>query len=430
MEYTAEDVAALYPRVLTRYSGIVVDHGLGCRVWDVQGRSWLDFTSGIAVTSTGHCHRRVVEAIKQQAEKIIHAQANIFGNPAVLELSSRLIELLPPPLDQVMFSNSGSEAVEGAIKLARSFTGRPAVVAFRGGFHGRTAGAMAVTSSRVRVRGGFEPLPASVYMAPYPYAFRSPWRGDPEGYSEWCLEQLRELFETLVRARDVAAAVIEPVLGEGGYVPAPKSFLAGLRALTEEHGILLVIDEVQSGFGRTGSLFACEQYGVKPDIMIMAKGIASGLPLSAIASRRDIFDSWEPGQHGGTFGGNPIAAAAAIATLDVIQSEHLLENARARGSQLVQGLRELADRHSRVVDIRGLGLMIGVEFKDEVASPAGEFVIEVIARAEARGLLLLSAGTYGQVIRLAPPLVLDKAEASEGVAILEAAISDVESERR
>ncbi len=428
MEYTAKDVAALYPRALTRYSGLVVDHGLGCRVWDVRGRSWLDFTSGIAVTNTGHCHPQIVAAIRQQAEKIIHAQANIFGNPAVLELSERLIAVLPPPLDQVMFSNSGAEAVEGAIKLARSFTGRPAVIAFRGGFHGRTAGTMAITSSRVRVRGGFEPLPAGVYMAPYPYAFRSAWRSDPESYSEWCLDQLRELFETVVRARDVAATVVEPVLGEGGYVPAPKRFLAGLRAITEEHGILLVLDEVQSGFGRTGSLFACEQYGVKPDILTMAKGIASGLPLSAIASRRDIFDAWEPGQHGGTFGGNPIAAAAAIATLDVIQSEHLLENARTRGTQLLQGLRELAGQHPRIADIRGLGLMIGVEFGDELGSPAGEFVSEVIAKAEARGLLLLSAGTYGQVIRLAPPLVLSEAEAADALAILDAAMSDVESQ--
>lgn len=418
-----ERVLRLYPKVLTRYSPIVVDHALAASIWDTGGQRWLDFTSGIAVVNTGHCHPRVVAAIREQAGEILHAQVNIMGSKPILQLSERLIPLLPGGLDQVMFSNSGAEAVEGAVKLARSYTRRPAVIAFRGAFHGRTAGTMALTSSRLRVRQGFEPLPAAVYMAPYPYAFQSPWRDDPERYVDHCLGEFSKLFDTLVHPRDVAAVIVEPVLGEGGYVPAPPSFLAAVRRITKEHGILLIVDEVQTGFGRTGKLFASEHYGLEPDIMTMAKGMASGLPMSAVAARREVFDVWEPGQHGGTFGGNPVCAAAAVATLDVIREEGLLENATIRGAQLQEGLRAIRSSCPSLGDVRGLGLMVAAEFVQGDGTPDGALVKKIVSEAQARRLLLLTAGTYDQVIRFAPPLVVTEEEIEEGLGIFAAAVA-------
>ena len=421
--FESADVKRLYPKVLTRYSPVVADHAEAASIWDTGGQRWLDFTSGIAVVNTGHCHPRVVAAIREQAGAILHAQVNIMGSKPVLQLTERLIPLLPRGIDQVLFSNSGAEAVEGAIKLARSYTGRPAVIAFRGAFHGRTAGAMAVTSSRLRVRQGFEPLPAAVYMAPYPYTFQSPWPDDQDKCVSHCLAEFNRLFDTLVDPRDVAAVIVEPVLGEGGYVPAPAPFLAAIRNITKENGMLLIVDEVQTGFGRTGKLFASEHYGLEPDIMTMAKGMASGLPMSAIAARKEIFDAWEPGQHGGTFGGNPVCAAAALATLDVILEEGLLENAAVRGAQLQGSLRAIQTSCGSLGEVRGLGLMVAAEFTQKDGTSAGALVKRIVSEAQAHHLLLLTAGTYDQVIRFAPPLVVTDAEIDEGLEILGDAIT-------
>lgn len=396
------------PSVLPTATPIVVDHAVGAELWDENGRRYLDFTAGIAVANTGHCHPRVVKAIQEQAGKVIHAQANILRHRPMLELASAITRHLPAGLDQVFFGNSGAEAIEGAIKLARASTHRPAVIAFRGAFHGRTHGAMALTSSKVKIRAHHEPMMPSVYFAPFPYVFRSPQRNEPDAVATACLDELQALFDTTIHPEDVAAIIVEPIQGEGGYIVPPTSFMTGLRSVCDRHGIKLIFDEIQSGFGRTGRMFALEHFGVRPDILCLAKGIASGLPLSAIVADRTTFEAWAPGQHGSTFGGNVIACAAGLATLAVIEEERLPANAERQGERLMNGLRDLQRRHPVIGDIRGLGLMVGVEFVMPDGAPSGTAAKRTIAGCLERGLLLLGAGTYEQVIRWMPPLIVDE----------------------
>jgi 4-aminobutyrate aminotransferase len=410
------------PAVWSRYTDIIVDHGAGAWLFDVTGRRFLDFSSGIGVTSTGHAHPRVVEAITAQAARLIHGQQNIVYHQPGLALHDRLRKTLPNGPWQAFLSNSGAEAVEAAVKVARVATGRPVIIAFRGGFHGRTAQTMALSSSRHTIRGDFEPLPGSVYHAAFPYCYRGP-SGSHEPAACVCdwEPQLEALFTQVVPPSKVAAFVVEPVLGEGGYVVPPRTFLPRLREIASAHGILLVVDEIQTGVGRTGKFWAVEHVGVTPDILVFAKGIASGLPLSGILARPDALASLAPGAHGGTYGGNVVACAAAIATLDVIEEEGLVVNAQTRGRQLLHGLCAIASGRSDVGEVRGLGLMIGVEFVrpngDHPRAPNPDLAKRVLAALLERGLIALLAGSWGQVVRMAPPLVTTKAEVDDALRI-------------
>jgi 4-aminobutyrate aminotransferase len=414
---------AAVPAVWARYTDLIIERGEGSWLTTTDGERYLDYTSGIGVTNTGHAHPVVSAAVAAQAAKLLHGQQNIVYHEPGLRLHARLADLAPASGWGAFLANSGAEAVEAAVKLARVATGRPVIVAFRGGFHGRTAQAMALTSSRVTIRGEFEPLPGSVYHAAYPYCFRAPDGPHPIDACtcDW-EEQLDTLFAQLVDAKRVAAFIVEPVIGEGGYMVPPPGFLPRLKEIATRHGALLIADEVQTGFGRTGRFWAVEHWGVVPDIVVMAKGIASGLPLSGILAPRDMLARWVPGAHGGTYGGNVVACAAANATLDVIRDEGLVANAEVRGRQLIEGLRPLGDRFPAVGDVRGLGCMVALEFVDpgspDGRAPDGAMAKRVLAEALSRHLILLSAGSWGQVVRIIPPLVTTPDEVDQAIGIL------------
>jgi 4-aminobutyrate aminotransferase len=398
--------AELIPRVVGRYSPVVVDRAEGIYVWDVDGTRYMDFTSGIAVVNTGHCHPRVVQAIQEQAAKIIHAQQNILAHEPMMRAAVLLTETLPADLNQVFWTNSGAEAIEGAIKLAKVATGRPAVVAFRGAFHGRTHAAMTVTSSRAKVRGHYEPLLPSVYFAPFPYLFRNPYSGPAEDADLKYFAELEHLFDTMVMADDVAAVLMETVIGEGGYLFPTKRWVQLVRELCTKHGILLIMDEIQTGMGRTGKMWGFEHFDVTPDIITVAKGIASGMPVSAVVADKAMMDKWAPGAHGGTYGGNAVGTAAAAATLEVMRDERLPENAAKMGQILMDGLRAIQADHPVIGEVRGLGLMVAAEFVKTDGAPNPEAVSRVIKACFEEQVLLINCGTYDQAIRIVPPLVV------------------------
>ncbi|MFZ9277601.1 MAG: aspartate aminotransferase family protein [Candidatus Limnocylindrus sp.] len=419
-----------------RAASVDVERGEGSWLIDRSGVRWLDYTSGIGVVNTGHAHPRVAAAIAEQAAKLLHGQQNIVFHEPGLRLHDRLSRILPGGPWGVFLSNSGAEAVEAAVKLARRATRRRNILVFRGGYHGRTAQTMALTTAKNVYRGHFEPLPGSVYSTAYPYCYRAPsGPRDPQkpgagGSCAGCTCRWEEEWDltlhTLVDAEDVAAVIIEPILGEGGYIVPPAGFLPRLRELTRQLGILLIADEVQTGFGRTGEMFAVQHSKVEPDILVMAKGIASGLPLSGIIARSELLASWAPGTHGGTYGGNVVACAAALATLDVIEQEQLVANAAARGAQMLAGLRAVAEGRRAIGDVRGIGLMLALEFvkpdEGDGRVPDADAVRRVIAEAASRRLLLLSAGSYGQVIRIIPPLVTTAAEVDQALEIIAASL--------
>jgi 4-aminobutyrate aminotransferase len=430
------DLTASIPHVSPVWTHLldkVLVRGEGAYVWDQDGRRYLDFTSGIGVVNTGHCHPLVVEAVREQAGRALHLQANVgFVHEPMLRLIAALREVVPPELDAFFFSNSGAEAIEAAVKLARHATRRTNIIAFQRGFHGRTVGTMSLTSSKTVYRVGYQPLMAGVFFAPYGYCYRCPKaEANPERYGsncscDWPLEQVRFLLKSQTAPEETAAILVEPVLGEGGYVVPPVSFLRGLREICDEYDMLLILDEVQSGFGRTGRFFALEHFGVTPDALVMAKGLASGLPLSGIAARRELMDRWKPGSHGGTYGGNAVACAAAEATVRVLQEEGLVANAARLGEKLLARLRTLQDRYPGLGDVRGLGLMVGVEF----VVPGGRTPDKDRAKAVQRaclegGLLLLTCGTEENVIRWIPPLVIDEQELEEALTIFEGALGSV-----
>jgi 4-aminobutyrate aminotransferase len=409
--------------VWARYTDLVVERGIGSWIETIDGERYLDYTCGIGVTNTGHAHPRVAAAIAEQAGRIIHAQQNILYHKPGLELHARLPRTFPGLRDGeeagLFLSNSGAEAIEASVKLAKYATRRPAIIAFRGGFHGRTHGAMALTSSGVKYRGHFEPLLGGVHFAPYPYVLRNPTGQDADAAVAYSLAGIEELFATVIYPDDVAAFLVEPILGEGGYVLPPDSFLPALRKVADKHGILLIADEVQSGMGRTGRMWATDWYDARPDIVVMAKGIASGMPLSGIMARRELLHRFTPGSHGGTYGGNAVACAAAVATLDVIESEGLLANATRQGDRLLAGIREAAEGHSCVAEVRGRGLMIGIEFaQGPDLAPRADLAKGVLHEAFERKLLLLSCGTYGQVVRVIPPLVTTDAEVETAIGVI------------
>ena len=403
--------------ILGRYFERSWSHGEGHRLYDRSGRAYLDFANGIAVTALGHHHPRVTAAIHAQVDRLIGPTGAMGFSEPVVRLSSMLADTLPDPIDSLMFLNSGSEAIDGALKLARRVTGRPGIVAFRGGFHGRTFGATSVTTSSLNYRTGYEPLLPGVYFAPYPAAYPD-FHGDEEAASTACLAILRSLFTSVIAPSMVGSILIEPVRGEGGYNPAPASFLQGLRRICDEHGILLIADEVQTGFARTGRMWGFEHSGITPDVVVLAKAIANGLPLSAIATSRELMERWGKSAHGSTYGGNPVACAAGVAVLETIAGEHLVENAAVRGAELRAGLARIAAEEPRIGDVRGPGLMIGVELVQEAGNePDGALAKAVIARAADLGLLVLTCGSHGNVLRWIPPIDVTAAEIGEAVEI-------------
>ncbi len=407
-----------YPFVMARGQGAVVE--------DVDGNRFLDCSAGIAVTSTGHSHPDVVKAITEQAGKFLHMSGTDFYYEDQVELAEQFGELVPiSGKVRSFFSNSGAEANEAAIKLARYHTKRPYIIAFLGGFHGRTMGALAMTASKAIQRRGFSPLMSGVYHAPYANCYRCPLGLKSESCAADCLNFIDdELLVHLVSPDEVAAIMVEPIQGEGGYVVPPKAFIERLRAITKEHGILLAVDEVQSGMGRSGKMFAMEHFGVEADIVSVAKGIASGMPLGITASRAEVMD-WPPGAHASTFGGNPVSCAAALATIKLLR-EKLVKNAADVGAYLMDGAKALADRHPLIGDVRGKGLMIGIELvRDrQTKERAVEERNAVVQAAFRRGLLILGAGR--NALRLSPPLVLTREQADIALKILDESLGEVE----
>lgn len=400
---------------------LTIERGDGCYVFDTMGNRYIDFTSGIGVVNTGHCHPEVVAAAQAQVGRLIHSQVNIYFHRPLLELTDALLQVVPDPtFDSFFFTNSGAEAVESAMKLARHAMSRPNIITFQGAFHGRTNQTMAATTGHHIYRAGYAPLASGIHVAPFPYYYRYRW--EPDYTSNWCLAEVRHMLNTQTAPFETAAIMVEPVLGEGGYVVPPSSFLLGLREICDEYGLLLILDEVQSGFGRTGKFFAMEHFGVLPDIIIVAKGIASGFPLSGIIASRDLMDRWIPGSHGGTFGGNAVACAAAKATIKVLQNG-LVENAARMGAILMEELKALQVQNPIIGDVRGLGLMVGVEFTNPNGSPGSEISDRIKEYCFDRKLLLMQCGTYHQVIRWIPPLVVDETLLREGLEIFSEAVS-------
>ncbi len=410
-ELIARDAAVASPS-LTRAYPLVAESGSGYVVTDVDGNRFIDFAAGIAVASTGHSHPKVVAAIKEQADRLIHIAATDFYEPRYVEFMERVASVAPfEEKARVFVTNSGTEAIEGAIKLARYHTGRSGLIAFEGGFHGRTMGALSLTNSKVKQRAGFGPLLPMVHHSPYPRV--RAWREQSGGDGAAELETLRStIFGRLMAPSDVAAIVVEPIQGEGGYFPAPTAFLKGLRDICDEHGILLIADEIQSGMGRTGKWWAIEHAGVKPDIIATAKGIASGMPIGAFIARESVW-TWPPGAHGSTFGGNPVCAAAGLATMDLIE-DSLMANAAGMGDRLRSGLERVCADAGTVRDIRGKGLMIGVEFDSHDTAGA------VQNACFERGLLILEAGE--STLRFSPPLIVDEAAVDKALEIFAAAL--------
>ena len=418
------DRAVVSPSYVRDYP-FVMDRGRGAEVWDVDGNRYVDFASGIAVCSTGHSHPEVVEAIKAAADRFLHISSD-YWHQGQVELAEAIAALDPvsgPAMS--FFANSGTEAVEAALKLARQVTGRGRFIGFLGAFHGRTMGSLAFTASKYTQQRGYFPTMPGVVHVPYPNAYRPLFAGDDQGSA--VLAYIEQLMERNVPAHEVAAVLLEPIQGEGGYVVPPAGFLAGLRALCDRHGILLIFDEVQSGIGRTGKMFAWQHTGVRPDILTLAKGLGSGMPIGLMVGAKKYMEKWPPGSHANTYGGNPVCCAAALATLKLVGGGYM-ENARLMGERTMQRLRQFAQEFSVIGDLRGAGLMIGMEFVKDRATkaPAKEFATRLVARAFENGLLLLECGASG--LRIIPPLMIEAKLLDEGLDILQRSFREVIAE--
>jgi 4-aminobutyrate aminotransferase len=409
--------------ILGRYYERSWSHGEGHTLYDSDGRGFLDFACGIATTSLGHHHPAVTAAIKDQADKLLHICNALGYLEPVGRLATMLADACPEPLDTVFFGNSGTEAVEAALKLARRVTGRPGIIAFRGAFHGRTFGAASITSSSINYRMGYEPLLPSVYLTPFPSVYRY-FGGDEDQATVAAMGSLRTLLGHEIAPSSVAAIIIEPIQGEGGFSPAPVSFLRELRALCDEFGILLICDEIQSGIARTGRMWAFEHAGIVPDVVCVAKALANGMPIGAIVTRRELQERWGVGAHGTTFGGNPVSCAAGVAVMNTIAEQGLVANAAQRGSELEAGLKSLMAKDDRIGDVRGRGLMIGVELvKDRATRDPDTATCEALIQACAdQGLLVLNCGTHHNVIRFLPPIDVRADEISAGLELFAAAL--------
>jgi 4-aminobutyrate aminotransferase len=400
-----------------KVTDLEVASGEGSWVITTDGDRYLDFSGGIAVTSTGHCHPHVTEAIAAQAQRFVHAQANVYTHDLLQPLAARLAEISPDGIDTFFYANSGAEITEAAVKLAKQATGRPNIVVFQGSFHGRTHQAMAMTTSKTVYRAGHAPLPSGIFIAPYPDVRAD----DVQAEVARAVAGFDELLTGVTAPSETAAVIVEPVLGEGGYIAAPAGFLEAIDERCKEHGILFVADEVQSGFGRTGRMFAIEHYGVRPDIVCMAKGIASGFPFSALGTRRELDDRWPTGSHGGTYGGNPMGCAAALATIDVLTGEGFMANVNERGRQLADGLRRLQEHHPVVVQVRALGLMVAAQFDTAARTSA---IVQHCLR-EGR-LITMTAGAAGTTLRFMPPLTVTAEEIDLALTALDKALVDAQ----
>ena len=415
----AKVVSPSYPRDYP----FVMDYGRGAEVWDVDGNRFIDFAAGIAVTSTGHAHPQVVQAIKEAADNFLHISSDYY-HELQIKLGEKISEIAPMAEPAMtFFTNSGTESVEGALKLARYVTGRQRFIGFLGGFHGRTMGALAFTASKYSQQAGFFPTMPGVTHVPYPNNYRPVLAGRDQGQA--VLNYIENvLFQSNVPPQEVAAILLEPIQGEGGYLVPPDGFLPGLRELCNRYGILLIADEVQSGIGRTGKMFAMEHWGVEPDIFTSAKGLASGMPIGTVTARKSLMEKWAPGAHGNTYGGNPLCCAAALATIDLVETKYKA-NAAVMGEYLLGRMRELADRQPVIGEVRGKGLMIGMEFVEDrnTKKPARKFVAELIHEAFYNGLLLLPCGV--STIRFMPPLMLTMDLADEAMEIIEESMNSV-----
>lgn len=412
---------AIFPPIAARATDLVIVKGEGSYVWTDDGNKYLDFASGVAVTNVGHNHPKVVEKVKEQIDQLIHGGHNVVYYPAYIELAEKINELNGGNC-KVYFSNSGAEANEGAIKLAKHVTNRPGIITFKRSFHGRTLAATTLTASNAQYRKGYEGLLPSVYYAEYPYAFRTGLTEEEE--IERCLQSLEEIFHYLIAPDQVAAILLEPVQGEGGYIIPPKRFIEELRHICDKHGILLIFDEVQTGFGRTGKMFAWQHFDIQPDILTLAKGIANGFPLSAIVAKAEWMDKWTAGTHGGTYGGNPVSCAASLAVIELLEGE-LITNSVKMGEYLKNRLEELQETYSQIGQVRGLGLMVGMELMNENGCPDAKTVEALKEQALEKGLILLTCGTDKNVLRFIPPLTVTKEEMDEAVGILSASLVSI-----
>ncbi|GAA0336515.1 aspartate aminotransferase family protein [Oceanobacillus oncorhynchi subsp. oncorhynchi] len=420
----------LAPSMAKDHPNLPVVKAEGCYYYGTDGKKYLDFTSGIAVENVGHRHPKVVQAIKDSADHLIHGPSGVIIYESILKLAEELQEILPPKLDNFFFGNSGTEAIEGSLKLAKHVSNRPYVISFTGGFHGRTIGSLSVSTSKSKYRKHLQPSWLT-YQLPYAHSEDCPAGEDPEiFFAEKLEKEAANLFRHQVDPEEVACMIVEPVLGEGGYVIPPKSWLKKMREICDRHGILLIFDEVQTGFGRTGNWFAAQTFDVTPDIMAVAKGIAAGMPLGVTIASKELMDQWPMGSHATTFGGNPIACAAARASIEVIKEEKLLENARTVGDYALNQLMQLKDKFSIIHDVRGVGLMIGIALKDaETGEPDGEAVMNVLNSCLEKGVLFYLCGNAGEIIRMIPPLTVTKAQVDEGIKVLEEALTAVQNEK-
>ncbi len=410
------------------YNDICIERALGALCWDTEGKRYIDFAGGIGALNVGHCHPRVVEAIKKQAERLIHTSFHVALYEGYIEVCEQLIKIAPGSgPKKAMLLNSGAEAVENAVKIARRYTGRPAIIAFELGFHGRTLMGMTLTGKEKPYKTGFGPFAPEVYHAPYPYPLRPPKGIAAQQTGAYALESIERMFKTQVAPERVAAMIVEPVLGEGGFVVPTPDFLPGLRALCDKHGIVLIVDEIQTGFGRTGKMFACEHTGVTPDLMTVAKSLAAGMPLSAVVGKAKLFDAVEAGGLGGTYGGNPVACAAALAVFDIFKHQDLLARANAIGKQVTGRFEAIAKTTGIVGEVRGLAAMQAMELvRDrDTKEPLDDARLKaIVTRCREQGLLIIKAGMYNNVIRTLMPLVISDAELTEGLDILETCVKE------
>ena len=408
---------------------LFIDKAEGALMTDVDGNTFIDFYGGIGVINAGHCPQPVVKAIQDQAEKLLHSCFMVTMYDSFVDLDQKITEITPGDFEKkTALVNSGAEAVENAVKIARAYTKRTGIIAFEMAFHGRTNMAMALTSKVKPYKHGFGPFVPDVYKMPSAYCYRCYYRSSYPGCGMQCLQQFDRFFAAEVAPESIAAMIIEPVQGEGGFIVPPKEFLPGLKKIADQHGILLIVDEVQTGFGRTGKMFASEQFGVVPDIMTMAKSIAAGLPLSAVVGKAEIMDAPGPGQLGGTFAGNPLSCAAALATIDYIEQEQLPHKAEKIGSVVMDRLKDMQEKYSLIGDVRGLGAMIGIELvKDrQTQEPAKEETGRIVQECLEQGLIIISAGVYGNVVRMLMPLVITDEQLEQALNILDNAFAKVQ----
>lgn len=416
-QYVANGISSLHP--------MVIDSAKGAVIKDIEGNEYLDFYGGIGVINAGHCPQGVVDAIKEQAEKLLHSCFMVGMYEPYVALAEKLCQITPGDhAKKAMFVNSGAEAVENAVKIAKAYTKRPGVIAFEGGFHGRTLLTMTLTSKVKPYKHEFGPFAPEVYKMPSAYCYRCAYKATYPACGMHCLDHFERFFVSEVDPSNIAAMIIEPVQGEGGFIVPPPEFLIGLKQICEKHGIVFIADEVQSGFARTGRMFACEHFGVVPDLMTMAKGIASGMPLSAVVGRAEIMDAPTAGRIGGTYGGNPVACAAALATIELMEREDLSSLSERVGGRIVSRLRQLQERHPQIGDIRALGSMIAIELvKDpQTKAPLKEAVPVIIEECFKRGVLVMGAGIFGNVIRFLPPLVITDEQIDKGMDALSEAL--------